>query len=374
MSTTAPQRTPLFASHIAAGAKMVDFSGWEMPIHYGSQVEEHHTVRRDAGMFDVSHMCALDLAGPDATRYLRHLLANDVAKLKTPGKALYSCMLDDGAGVIDDLIVYYFSPERYRIVVNAGTADKDIAWMRARLAGFDATLLVRRDVAMIAVQGPQARERFWTAFPVARAQSVMLDNFQAAEWTVNADKGAETWLIARTGYTGEDGFEVTMPAEDAASVWKALLDSGVKPCGLGARDTLRLEAGMNLYGQDMDETVSPYEAGLKWTVDLSDESRDFVGKSVLAGRRSVANTNVRFAGLLLQERGVMRSHMKVHTTLGTGETTSGSFSPTLNQSIALARIPAGIANGSEVEIEIRDKKLKAKVVKPSFVRHGQSLL
>ena len=374
MSTTAPQRTPLFASHIAAGAKMVDFSGWEMPIHYGSQVEEHHTVRRDAGMFDVSHMCALDLAGPDATRYLRHLLANDVAKLKTPGKALYSCMLDDGAGVIDDLIVYYFSPERYRIVVNAGTADKDIAWMRARLAGFDATLLVRRDVAMIAVQGPQARERFWTAFPVARAQSVMLDNFQAAEWTVNADKGAETWLIARTGYTGEDGFEVTMPAEDAASVWKALLDAGVKPCGLGARDTLRLEAGMNLYGQDMDETVSPYEAGLKWTVDLSDESRDFVGKSVLAGRRSVANTNVRFAGLLLQERGVMRSHMKVHTTLGTGETTSGSFSPTLNQSIALARIPAGIANGSEVEIEIRDKKLKAKVVKPSFVRHGQSLL
>jgi aminomethyltransferase len=321
-------------------------------------------------MFDVSHMCALDLAGPDATRYLRHLLANDVARLTTPGKALYSCMLDDGAGVIDDLIVYFFSPERYRIVVNAGTAEKDIAWMRAHLAGFNATLVVRRDVAMIAVQGPQARERFWTAFPVARAPSVALENFQAVEWTVDND----TWLIARTGYTGEDGFEVTMPADGAAAVWKALLAAGVKPCGLGARDTLRLEAGMNLYGQDMDERISPYEAGLKWTVDLKDANRDFLGKSALVGRRSVANTDVRFVGLLLQERGVMRSHMKVHTELGVGETTSGTFSPSLNQSIALARIPAGIENDSIVEVEIRDKKLKAKVVKPSFVRHGQSLL
>jgi aminomethyltransferase len=364
-----PQRTPLYDSHLAANGKIVDFAGWEMPIHYGSQIEEHHAVRKDAGMFDVSHMCALDLAGPDATRWLRHLLANDVAKLSVPGKALYSCMLDDGAGVIDDLIVYYFSPERFRIVVNAGTAEKDIAWMRARLAGFDAQLVVRRDVAMIAVQGPQARERFWTAFPVARAQSVLLDNFQAAEWTVDND----TWLIARTGYTGEDGFEVTMPADHAASVWQALIDAGVRPCGLGARDTLRLEAGMNLYGQDMDETISPYEAGLKWTVDLKDANRDFVGKSALAGANA-RRCDVRFAGLLLQERGVMRSHMKVHTPLGIGETTSGTFSPTLNQSIALARIPAGIENGSEVEVEIRDKKLKAKVVKPSFVRHGQSLL
>ena len=365
-----PQRTPLYQSHLTAGAKIVDFAGWEMPIHYGSQLEEHHTVRTNAGMFDVSHMCALDLAGPDATRYLRHLLANDVAKLQKPGKALYSCMLDDGAGVIDDLIVYYFSPERFRIVVNAGTAEKDIAWMRARLAGFDANIVVRRDVAMIAVQGPQARERFWAAFPAARSYSVTLGQFEAVEWTV----GHETWLIARTGYTGEDGFEVTMPADDAAAVWKALTDAGVRPCGLGARDTLRLEAGMNLYGQDMDEHVSPYEAGLKWTVDLKDPARDFVGKSALVTRRSVANTDVQFSGLLLLDRGVMRSHMKVHTALGTGETTSGSFSPTLNQSIALARIPAGIAIGSEVEVEIRDKKLKAKVVKPSFVRHGQSLL
>lgn len=386
-----PLRTPLYDSHLAARAKMVDFSGWEMPIHYGSQIEEHHAVRRDAGMFDVSHMCALDLAGPDATRWLRHLLANDVAKLTTPGKALYSCMLDQDAGVIDDLIVYFFTPERYRIVVNAGTAAKDIAWMRGRLEGFDAGLIVRRringdavaiiaaqgpdaqerrltgsdSVAMIAVQGPKARERFWTAFPDSRAATEPLAVFQAAEW--------KDWMIARTGYTGEDGFEITIPADDAAQVWQKLLDAGVKPCGLGARDTLRLEAGMNLYGQDMDEDISPYEAGLKWTVDLKDPARDFIGKSALEGKHARPVRN-QFAGLLLLDRGVLRAHQKVVTPQGEGEITSGTFSPSLNQSIALARLPAGVAIGSEVEVEIRDKRLKARVVKPSFVRNGKPLI
>jgi len=386
-----PLRTPLYDSHLAARAKMVDFSGWEMPIHYGSQIEEHHAVRRDAGMFDVSHMCALDLAGPDATRWLRHLLANDVAKLTTPGKALYSCMLDQDAGVIDDLIVYFFTPERYRIVVNAGTAAKDIAWMRGQLEGFDAGLIVRRringdavaiiaaqgpdakerrltgsdSVAMIAVQGPRARERFWTAFPDSRAATEPLAVFQAAEW--------KDWMIARTGYTGEDGFEITIPADDAAQVWQKLLDAGVKPCGLGARDTLRLEAGMNLYGQDMDEDISPYEAGLKWTVDLKDPARDFIGKSALEGKHARPVRN-QFAGLLLLDRGVLRAHQKVVTPQGEGEITSGTFSPSLNQSIALARLPAGVAIGSEVEVEIRDKRLKARVVKPSFVRNGKPLI
>jgi aminomethyltransferase len=383
-----PLRTPLYESHLAAGAKMVDFSGWEMPIHYGSQIEEHHAVRRDAGMFDVSHMCALDLAGPDACGFLRYLLANDVAKLTAPGKALYSCMLDETGGVIDDLIVYCFSPERYRIVVNAGTTDKDIAWMRARLAGFDATLMVRRRgnddavalialqgpdaherrqsgtdaVAMIAVQGPRARERFWAAVPEHRAASEPLGVFQAAE--------SAGWLIARTGYTGEDGFEITIPADEAPGVWDRLLDAGVKPSGLGARDTLRLEAGMNLYGQDMDESISPYEAGLKWTVDLKDAARDFIGKAALA---AMPPRN-QFAGLLLLDRGVLRAHQKVVTPQGGGEITSGSFSPTLNQSIALARLPDGVAIGSEVEVEIRDKRLKARVIKPVFVRNGKPLI
>ena len=358
-----PLRTPLYDSHLAAGARMVDFSGWEMPINYGSQIEEHHAVRRDAGMFDVSHMCALDLVGADATRWLRRLLANDVAKLTTPGKALYSCMLNEAGGVIDDLIVYFFTTEHFRIVVNAGTATKDIAWMRQQLAGFNAELTQRRDgdgaLAMIAVQGPNARERFWTAFPTARAATVMLGIFQAADW--------DGWLVARTGYTGEDGFEITLPAADAAQVWQKLLEAGIKPCGLGARDTLRLEAGMNLYGQDMDEGISPYEAGLKWTVDLKDAARDFIGKSALATRR----LDAQFVGLLLLDRGVLRAHQKVITPQGNGEITSGSFSPTLNQSIALARLPVGVAIGSEVEVEIRDKRLKARVVKPSFVRNGK---
>ncbi|MDK9712994.1 MAG: glycine cleavage system aminomethyltransferase GcvT [Sulfuritalea sp.] len=364
-----PLRTPLYDSHLAAGAKMVDFSGWEMPINYGSQIEEHHAVRRDAGMFDVSHMCALDLVGPDATRWLRHLLANDVAKLTVPGKALYSCLLKEDGGVIDDLIVYFFTPEHFRIVVNAGTADKDIAWMRAQLTGFKATLTQRREgkdaLAMIAVQGPNARERFWTAFPAMRGATVMLGVFQAVE--------VDGWLVARTGYTGEDGFEIALPAADAGPVWQKLLEAGVKPCGLGARDTLRLEAGMNLYGQDMDESISPYEAGLKWTVDLKDAARDFIGKSALEGNNARQVRN-QFAGLLLLDRGVLRAHQKVITPQGEGEITSGTFSPSLNQSIALARLPVGVALGSEVEVEIRDKRLKARVVKPSFVRNGTPLL
>ena len=361
-----PLRTPLYDSHLAAGARMVDFSGWEMPIHYGSQIEEHHAVRRDAGMFDVSHMCALDLVGPDATRWLRHLLANDVAKLTTPGKALYSCLLNEAGGVIDDLIVYFFTAEHFRIVVNAGTAEKDIAWMRKQLPGFKAELTQRRSgdqaLAMIAVQGPNARERFWTAFPASRAATATLGIFQAAEW--------DGWLIARTGYTGEDGFEITLPAADAAQVWQQLRAAGIQPCGLGARDTLRLEAGMNLYGQDMDDDISPYEAGLKWTVDLKDAARNFIGKPALATRQ-VRN---QFAGLLLLDRGVLRAHQKVVTPQGAGEITSGTFSPSLNQSIALARLPAAVAIGSEVEVEIRDKRLKARVVKPSFVRNGKNLI
>jgi aminomethyltransferase len=361
-----PQRTPLYATHLASHARMVDFAGWEMPINYGSQIEEHHAVRQDAGMFDVSHMCALDLIGPDATPYLRHLLANDVARLTQPGKALYSCLLNEAGGIIDDLIVYFFTPRHYRIVVNAGTAHKDIAWMRTHLSGFDVELNERRDgadpLAMIAVQGPNARAKFWAAFSASRAVSEKLIVFQAVTWN--------DWMIARTGYTGEDGFEITLPAAQAESAWQALLDAGVNPCGLGARDTLRLEAGMNLYGQDMDETVSPYEAGLKWTVDLRDAAREFIGKSALVIRR----VEQQFIGLLLLERGVLRAHQKVFTAQGMGEITSGSFSPTLNQSIALARLPVGVALGDEVEVEIRDKRLKARVVKPMFVRHGKSLL
>jgi len=354
-----PKQTPLYATHVRLGGKMVDFAGWDMPLHYGSQVEEHHHVRRDAGMFDVSHMLSLDLEGPGAHDLLQKLVANNVDKLTVPGRALYSCMLNPQGGVIDDLIVYFFRPDFYRIVVNAGTADKDLAWIMQHAS--TVSVKPRRDLAMIAVQGPNARAKTWAALPGSEAASSGLKPFHAA-WFGDA-------LIARTGYTGEDGFELMIPAARAEATWNALLDAGVKPAGLGARDTLRLEAGMALYGQDMDEQTSPLEAGLAWTVDL-DAPRDFIGKSVLAGRRPDRQT----LGLLLTDKGVLRAHQKVITAQGEGEITSGTFSPSMSRSIALARLPAACAVGNIVEVEIRDKRLKATVVKPPFVRNGKVLL
>jgi len=357
------KKTVLNEAHRRMGARMVDFGGWDMPVNYGSQIEEHHAVRRDCGMFDVSHMCPVDVRGPGSRAFLSRLVANDVAKLKVSGKALYSCMLNDVGGVVDDLIIYYLDEEFFRIVVNAGTADKDIAWMQERAAEWQAavTLTPRRDFAMIAVQGPNARAKVWQVMPETRAASEGLKPFFAAE--------AGDCFVARTGYTGEDGFEIMVPSQRAEALWIALAEAGVAPCGLGARDTLRLEAGMNLCGQDMDEGVSPLDAGLAWTVSLEGE-RDFVGKAALTinGRRAA------FLGLVLLDKGVLRSHQKVHCPLGVGEITSGTFSPTLGQSIALARLPLGVVVGDEVEVEIRDKRLKAKVVQSPFARNGQGLL
>ncbi|HNH36639.1 MAG TPA: glycine cleavage system aminomethyltransferase GcvT [Rhodocyclaceae bacterium] len=355
-------RTPLYASHVAAAAKIVDFAGWDMPIHYGSQLNEHHAVRADAGMFDVSHMLAIDLEGVESTGWLRALLANDVRKLGLPGKALYSCMLREDGGVIDDLIVYFLSPTRFRIVVNAGTAAKDLQWMQDHAAGSDLRLTPRRDLAMIAVQGPRARDRCWDAFPASRSATQALAPFQGTE--------AGGWFVARTGYTGEDGFELTLPAEEAAGAWQALAAAGVRPCGLGARDTLRLEAGMNLYGQDMDETVSPLESGLAWTVDLRDPDRRFVGRRALESAAPARE----LVGLVLEDKGVLRAHQRIFTDRGPGETTSGSYAPTLERSIAFARVPAGCRPGETVQVEIRDKRLTARVVRPPFARHGKALV
>lgn len=364
------KQTPLNAVHRASGARMVDFGGWDMPVSYGSQIEEHHAVRRDAGMFDVSHMLAIDLDSIDggaseaARDFLRCALANNVDKLKVPGKALYSCLLNPDGGVLDDLIVYFLGQDSFRIVVNAGTADKDLAWLGTllgqRAGGLE--LEPRRDLAMIAVQGPRARERVWTALPSTKPITEPLKPFMAA--------AAGEYFIARTGYTGEDGFEIMVPATHAAKLWTALAAAGIKPCGLGARDTLRLEAGMNLYGQDMDETVNPLESGLAWTVDLT-SARDFVGKAALLARAPSRE----LTGLLLTDKGgVLRAHQKVKTREGDGEITSGTFSPTLGASIALARLPAGIAAGEEVQVDVRGKALAARVLKPPFVRHGKSLL
>jgi aminomethyltransferase len=358
------QQTPLNAVHRRAGAKLVDFAGWEMPLHYGSQIEEHHAVRRDTGMFDTSHMLATDVSGSQAAALLRHALANDVGKLQKPGRALYSCLLREDGGILDDLIVYFRAENSFRVVVNAATADKDQAWLaslRTERAP-DASLRPRRDLAMIAVQGPNARDKVWAALPDTRALSASLAPFTAVS--------AGDIFVARTGYTGEDGFELLVPNECAAEMWDALAAQGVRPCGLAARDTLRLEAGMNLYGQDMDENVTPLESGLAWTVDLK-SPRDFVGRQALVGREP----SRKLIGLVLVDRGgVLRGHQAVHTAHGNGEITSGTFSPTMQQSIALARVPNDVAPGDMVDVAVRDKRLRARVVKPPFVRNGKVLV
>ncbi|SFM39149.1 glycine cleavage system aminomethyltransferase GcvT [Nitrosomonas communis] len=359
--------TPLNQTHRDMNAKMVDFGGWDMPLHYGSQLEEHHKVRQDAGMFDVSHMLVVDIQGENVRHFLRQLVANNVDKLTVSGKALYTCMLNPDGGIIDDLIIYFLSESWFRLVVNAGTADKDVAWITSQRDKTAPHLEIkpRRDLAMIAVQGPKARVKVWQVIPSSQAATENLKQFQAATF--------EQYFIARTGYTGEDGFEIILPASDAVDFWKKLYAAGVAPAGLGARDTLRLEAGMNLYGQDMDEATNPLESGLAWTVDLKSE-RDFIGKQALLQ----TTTKRQLFGLLLLDKGVLRSHQKVVThhdqADGEGEITSGGFSPTLNQSIALARLPAEVAIGEEVHVLVRDKKLAAKVVKYPFVRNGQILV
>jgi len=358
------QRTPLYDQHLALGAKVVDFGGWDMPLHYGSQVEEHHQVRRDCGVFDVSHMTVVDVSGSQAKAYLQHLLANDVERLTTQGKALYSGMLNEEGGVIDDLIVY-LTDFGYRVVVNAATRDKDLAWMQAQTAGFEVALQERAELAMLAIQGPNARAK--TAELVSPARAALINQLKPFQGLPEGD-----WFIARTGYTGEDGLEIMLPAEQAPAFLSELVGAGIAPIGLGARDTLRLEAGMNLYGQDMDEGVSPLAANMGWTIGWEPASRAFVGRAALQTQRSVGN-QPRLVGLVLEERGVLRAHQMVRVEgVGDGEITSGSFSPTLGKSIALARVPA--ATGDRAQVEIRGKWFPVRVVQPIFVRNGKALI
>ncbi len=358
------QRTPLYDQHLALGAKMVDFGGWDMPLHYGSQVEEHHQVRRDCGVFDVSHMTVVDVAGAQAKAYLQRVLANDVARLAQVGKALYSAMLNEQGGVIDDLIVY-LTDEGYRLVVNASTRDKDLAWMRAQASGFEVRIDERADLAMLAIQGPQARTRMMDLVTQPRAALIQeLKPFQGL--------AAGDWFIGRTGYTGEDGLEIILPAEQAPDFFSELVGAGISPIGLGARDTLRLEAGLNLYGQDMNEEVSPLAANMGWTIAWEPAERAFVGRGALEEQRE-RSEQPKLVGLVLEERGVLRAHQVVRVNgIGEGEITSGSFSPTLGKSIALARVPAN--TGERAEVEIRNKWYPVRVVQPTFVRHGKVLV
>ncbi|TLU67384.1 glycine cleavage system aminomethyltransferase GcvT [Thalassotalea litorea] len=358
-------KTVLHAKHLEAGAKMVDFYGWEMPINYGSQIEEHHAVRTDAGMFDVSHMTIVDVQGADAKAFLRRLVINDVVKLEVAGKALYTGMCNEQGGVIDDLIVYYYTDTEYRLVVNSATREKDLAWINKQSEGFTVTVTERPEFAMIAIQGPQAKAKVATLLDAE--QTAAVDGMKPF-FSVQAGD----LFIATTGYTGENGYEIALPADMAADFWQQLLDAGVKPAGLGARDTLRLEAGMNLYGLDMDESVSPLAANMAWTISWEPEDRNFIGRDVLAAQRA-AGDQPKLVGLVLTEKGVLRSGLKVVSEQGEGVITSGTFSPTLGHSIAMARVPRAVKIGDTVQVEMRKKLVNVEVIKPSFVRNGKKV-
>lgn len=359
------KKTILNQTHRDMGARMVPFGGWDMPVHYGSQIEEHHAVRSDAGMFDVCHMTVVDLRGAQVRAFLRRLLANDVGKLTTSGKALYSCMLTPEGGVIDDLIVYFMSEDWFRMVVNAATTEKDLAWIGEQAKAYGVGVEPRFDLGMIAVQGPNARARAATLLPDAlREPAMALAPFSAAS-------GGD-WFVGRTGYTGEDGFEIMLPESLTPDLWRALAAAGVRPCGLGARDTLRLEAGMNLYGSDMDESQSPLASGLGWTVAFDPPDRDFIGRGVLEKQKADGNL-AKFAGLVLEDKGVLRGHQRLYDgDREVGEITSGGFSPTLERSIAMARVAADA--GDALTVDIRGRRLPVRRVKLPFVRHGKAVV
>ncbi|MDM8546138.1 glycine cleavage system aminomethyltransferase GcvT [Candidatus Venteria ishoeyi] len=369
-------KTALYAQHVAAGGKMVDFAGWEMPLHYGSQLNEHHQVRRDAGVFDVSHMTVVDITGSQAQDFLRYLLANDVARLKTRGKALYSCMLNTHGGVIDDLIVYFVAEDFYRMVVNAATREKDLNWIQQQSQSFEVSVSERDDLAMLAIQGPNARQKTQSLLPPGLSQAVAdLAVFQATWEDAVAQSHGENpgWFIGRTGYTGEDGLEIMLPQAQAPAFWERLLAAEITPIGLGARDTLRLEAGMNLYGTDMTEATTPAQSGLSWTL-MWNENRDFIGRDAILPEKERSEQVL--VGLILQGKGIPRGHQSVligdpQQPSAHGEITSGTYSPTMKQGIALARIPA--KHGAQVWVNIRNRNIPATVVKPPFVRHGKIL-
>jgi aminomethyltransferase len=355
-------KTALYAAHQACGAKMVDFYGWEMPLHYGSQINEHHYVRQDAGMFDVSHMTVVDILGAGGRQFLRKLLTNDVDLLEHNGKALYSCMCNAHGGIIDDLIVYQRASDNYRVVLNSATRHNDLTWIRQKSEGFAVGLQERRELAMIAIQGPKAIEKTLKVLNPAQIDAVStLTPFECVD--------VEQWFFARTGYTGEDGLEIILPQELAMQFWNDLIQAGIHPCGLGARDTLRLEAGMLLYGQDMDINTSPLESGLGWTIKWEPEDRDFIGMGALFSQKQMG-LEWKMVGLSLMEKGIMRHGQRVVVPNGAdGIITSGSYSPTLEKSIALARVPK--LTGDEVLVDIRGKLIPAKVGKPRFVKFGK---
>ena len=352
------QQTPLYQDHLNAGARMVDFAGWQLPIQYDSLIEEHHAVRKAAGLFDVSHMTVVDLEGADVRQGLQKLLANNVGKLNESGRALYSCMLNEQGGILDDLICYRLEEDFYRLVVNAATRDSDLNWIQQQFAEFDIRISERDDLAMIALQGPKAPALLSAMEGLAEFEQLRPFRFMRYG----------DWFIARTGYTGEDGCEIILPADQASALWQQFIEKGAKPCGLGARDSLRLEAGLNLYGQDMTTETTPLESNLAWTVAFEPTERDFIGRQALEAQKQ-AGVERKLIGLVLPSGGIARTGARVLTSAGEGIVTSGGFSPTLERPIAIARVP--VAAGPDVEIELRGKTRPAQIVALPFVRNGE---
>ena len=358
------KQTPLYQAHVDAGGKIVDFAGWKLPIHYGSLVEEHKAVRSSAGMFDVSHMTLVDVSGTDAQTFLQKLLTNDVAKLTT-GQALYSCMCNEQGCVLDDLIVYKNSDKAYRVIVNAATRDKDLAWMAKHQSG-NLTINVPESNVILAVQGPDALQKSHAS--IANMNPELAAMYDGLKRFTSIKQG--DWFIGRTGYTGEDGVEIVLPKEHADNLWQSLIANSVVPAGLGARDTLRLEAGMHLYGNDLDEEHTAVESGLAWTVDCSDQNRDFIGRKTLEVQKA-SGGKYTFTGVVLEGRGVLRQGQKVQlqgTEVGT--VTSGTFSPSLQKSIGMMRSNK-LIDGS-CDVVIRDKLVAARSVKLPFIKNGQA--
>lgn len=355
--------TPMHEMHLAMGAKMISFGGWEMPLHYGSQVEEHQQVRNECGVFDVSHMSITDVSGTQAIEFLQMLLSNDVACLDI-GNGHYTAMLNTKGGVIDDLIAFR-TEKGLRLINNAATRQRITQWLQQHAEGYAVTIEQRTDLAHFAIQGPTTMEHLPNIFSNSRMQLIsQLAPYQCVE---DGD-----WFFSRTGYTGEEGIEILLPITRAVDFFNELIGSGITPIGLGARDTLRLEAGFTLLGNDMDEQHSPYAANIHHVVAMEPAERDFIGRQALE-QQLADGVSEKLVGLVLEERGVLRHGQPVRIDgVGEGTITSGSFSPTLGKAIALARVPVNTAERGEVEI--RGRWFPVRIVRPRFVRNGTILI
>jgi aminomethyltransferase len=359
------QRTVLYDIHKQLGAKMVPFGGFEMPVEYSGINNEHMAVRKAAGIFDVSHMGEFWVKGPNAQKLIQHITSNDVAALAA-GRAQYSCMPNAEGGIVDDLIVYHFEAGKYMLVVNASNMEKDWDWCN-RNNQFGAELENASDkISLLAVQGPKAEEI------LRELTSVDLSSVPYYAFSVGAIAGAENVIISNTGYTGSGGFELYLYNGDAPGVWNAIMeagkDKGLLPAGLGARDTLRLEAGFALYGNDLTDTTSPIEAGLGWITKLVD-GNDFVSREIFEKQKE-EGVERRLKGFVLEERGIPRKGYEIVDAAGNviGEVTSGTMSPMLKKGIGMGYVQKGFWKpDTEVYIRIRKKDLKAKIVKPPFV-------